>query len=509
MKKIAFLLMALTVTSKIFGFSRDIVLSYFYGTSSVSDAYLIAMTIPVTIFSFIGIAITTSYVPVYIQILKEKSNNEANQYTSNLINILMLLSLFITISVLIFAEPIVLLFAFGFEEETLSIAVLFTKICIVSIFLFTPVYVFNAFLQAKNKFYSSVLVGIPLNLISIVAIYLSSTVNLLLLPIGSVIAIGSQLLFLYPTIKKNKFKYKFVLNLRDKYLSKVVYLSIPVILGTSLNQINMLVDRTLASQIVVGGISALTYANKLNLFIQGIFVMSLVTVLYPSISRMVSEGRINDLKDSLKEYIVIMCILILPISVATMVFSEEIITILFGRGAFDIKAIELTETALFFYAIGIASFGLRELLSRVFYSFQDTKSPMINASIGIILNVILNIILSKFLGIGGLALATSISGIVTTSLMFISLRKKIGSFMIKDILWTSLKVIISSCFAVGISRLLFESLIVKLDFNLAVSLTLALFVGILIYLVTIFLFRIKEFHVIVNIITARFWPKTI
>ena len=87
-----------------------------------------------------------------------------------------------------------------------------------------------------------------------------------------------------------------------------------------------------------------------------------------------------------------------------MIFAEPIVSLLFGRGAFDEKAIYLTSYALFFYAVGMIGFGLREVLSRGFYSLQDTKTPMINAFIAMVMNIILNIILSRFLGIGGLAL---------------------------------------------------------------------------------------------------------
>lgn len=67
----------------------------------------------------------------------------------------------------------------------------------------------------------------------------------------------------------------------------------------------------------------------------------------------------------------------------------------------------MTSGALFFCAIGMAAFGVREVLSKAFYSLQDTKTPMYNAALSVVLNIALIIVLSRFMGISGLALATS------------------------------------------------------------------------------------------------------
>jgi len=88
MKKTALLLMLLTIFSKVFGFARDVILSYFYGASNISDAYLISLTIPGVIFSFIGVGISTGYIPMYSKIESSYGEDECNRYTNNLITIL-------------------------------------------------------------------------------------------------------------------------------------------------------------------------------------------------------------------------------------------------------------------------------------------------------------------------------------------------------------------------------------------------------------------------------------
>lgn len=274
-----------------------------------------------------------------------------------------------------------------------------------------------------------------------------------------------------------------------------------MVLGVSVDQINVLVDRTIASTLIVGGISALNYANRLNTFIQGIFVMSIATVMYPLISKMVTDKDIDGLKRTLSESIFGINILIVPITVGAVIFSSPLVSLIFGRGAFDEQANILTSSALLFYSIGMLGFGLREILSRVFYSMQDTKTPMINAAIGMIINILLNLILSRLLGIGGLALATSIAAIVTTFLLFMNLRKKIGPFGMKQISISFLKILFASSIMGLFAKLSFNYLTVSLSQNL--SLLLAIGVGAVSYFVTIYFLKIEDVDVIIGAIKKK------
>jgi len=502
MKKTAILLMLLTIFSKIFGFGRDIILSYFYGATNISDAYLISVTIPSVIFAFVGIGISTGYIPMYSRIVQKYGENEGNIYTNNLVNLLIVISTFIVIFSLLFTNPIVKIFASGFEGETLRLAIQFTQISIVGIYFTGIIYVFNGFLQVQGNYTIPALIGLPLNFFLILFIFVSTNTNINFLAIGSVVATGSQLALLIPFINKYGFRYKFTLNLNNKHVRSMVYMSLPVIIGASANQINILVDRTIASRIAMGGISALNYANKLNLFIQGIFVISITTALFPMISKMVAENNMKGLKQSISEAIGGINMLVIPTTVGAMIFAQPVVSLLFGRGAFDTVAISMTSNALFFYSIGMIGFGLREVLSRAFYSMQDTKTPMINAAIGMGLNIVLNVILSKPLGIGGLALATSIAAIFTTGLMFMSLRKKIGPFGLKEISISFLKILFASLVMGAIAKLSFNYLTANI-FSQNLSLIISIGIGALAYFVVIYFMKIDDVDVIVKAVKKK------
>lgn len=502
MNKTAILLMLLTIFSKIFGFARDIILSYFYGASSISDAYLISTTIPIVIFSFVGVGISTGYIPMYSKVENKRGVNEANRFTNNLVNTLLIVCTVLVIIGLVFTTPLVKLFASGFEGETLMMAIKFTRISIVGIYFSTLIFIYSGFLQIKGNYVIPALIAFPMNIITILSIVISVKTNTVVLAIGTIVASASQLVFILPFVYKEGYRYKSILDIKDRYIKSMAYTAIPVILGTSVNQINTLVDRTLASSLAVGGISALNYANKLDGFVQGIFVMSLTTVMYPVISKMAAEKNMDGLKKAVSEAIGSVNLLVIPTTVGTMIFAGPIVNLLFGRGAFNAGAVNMTASALFYYSIGMVGFGLRNVLARAFYSLQDTKTPAINAAIAMVMNIVLNLILSKFLGIGGLALATSISAIVCTGLLFINLRKKLGAFGVKNIVNSFVKILFSSLVMGIAAKLSYEGLLNRINGNIA--LIVAVGIGALVYFVMIYFMKIDEVDKMLGSVKRKF-----
>lgn len=339
MKKTAILLMIVTILSKLVGFGREMVLAYYYGTSNISDAYIIALTIPTVIFAFIGNGISTAYIPLYLKLVKNEGVSRANQYTNNMINLLLFICTVLIIIVFVFTEPIVQVFASGFEGRTLELAVQFTRISIFGIYFTALISILSAFLQIKGNYAVPALAGFPLNIIVIFSIIISSGGNIFILAYGILISTVIQLLFLLPAVYKRSLKYRRIVDFNDKEVKNMLYLALPVILGVAVNEVNTIVDKALASQISIGGISALNYAQKLNGFVQGIIVASIGTAMYPMISKNAVEGNLASLKKVLSESIVGTSVLVIPCMIGAMSLSRPIIEILFGRGAFDEQAI--------------------------------------------------------------------------------------------------------------------------------------------------------------------------
>jgi putative peptidoglycan lipid II flippase len=500
-KKTAVILMIITIVAQMVGFLREVTLSYFYGTSFVSDAYLISLTIPETIFAFISAAIATSYIPMYSRISLNKDIDMANAFTSNILNFIFVLSTILIFVGLIFTEQIIKIFASGFEGETLNLAVSFTKISIFGMWFSGLISILSSFLQMKNRFIIVSLMSIPLNISIIFFIWLSEKFNVYYLSYGTVIGLVLQFLLIFPLVYKSGFSYRFILDIHDNYLKKIISLSIPVIIGVSVSQINTIVDRTMASHLSAGSISALSYSNRINALILGLFVATIITVIYPKISKLAAANNLNGLKKSINEAITFIIILVIPTSFGLMFLAQPIVKFIFGRGSFDINSINTTANALFFYSFGLVGWGLREILSRTFYSLQDTKTPMINSAIALILNIMLNILLIKYLGVGGLALATSLTAFISTVMLFIQLRKKIGSFNIYGLLIKTIKVSVASLTMGLIVKKVYTIFMGNLGPNLSLLLTIVC--GGIIYFVIIDFLRVKEFEDIKGLIKKR------
>ncbi|MEK3976121.1 MULTISPECIES: murein biosynthesis integral membrane protein MurJ [Psychrobacillus] len=499
MKKTAVFLMIIAVLSKVTGFLRDITLSYFYGATAISDAYIISITITSVLFSLIIAGISTAYIPMYKQIEHEDGKRSALGFTNNLINIVLIITTGIIVIGLLSSNLLVKVFALGFDGETLKIAVMFTRIGLIGIYFTSLTQLFIGYLQINEKFTASAMVGLPFNFIIILSIYFSVHSNIVVLAIGSVLAAFFQMLFLFPALKKTNYKYERIVSISDKNIKKMATIVFPVMIGISIDQINLMVDKTIASMLVEGGISALTYASRLNDFVQGIFVLSFVTVMFPLISKMAAQDNQKDFKKSISEVISSVIIIVVPASVGIMILVNPIIKILFGHGHFDGQAVEMTSHALFFYCIGMIGYAIREILNRTFYSLQDSKTPMYNAAIAVGLNIVLNLILSRFLGISGLALATSISALFCSFLLVIHLRKKIGPFGLKECLITFVKVSIAAGGMGGVVYFLNQSLVM----GELLKLSIVVLVGIVIYILLITLFKVSETKTIINYIKEK------
>lgn len=493
--------MIITILLKVLGFGREILLTYYYGASAVSDVYLIAQTIPTTIFALVGTGLATTFIPIYSKVQKEKGEEEAKRFSSKVMNAVVLLSAAIIVLVLLFTPQVVKMFASGFKGETLDLAVTFTRVSIFGIAFSGFIYILNAYLQLKDNFVIPALISLPMNLVIILSFYLANAFGDMILAYGLFFSVLVQLLFIIPSVIKNRFQYRLVLDLKDVYLKEMLILALPIILGTSVNQLNVLVDKNIASNVSVGGISALNYANRLNVFIQGLFVSPIITVLYPNIAKKVIDDDITGLKKMMNQSVVYISLLVIPATVGAMVLAKPIIELLFMRGEFNEAAAVMTAEALFYYALGMTAFALRDVFSRVFYSYKDTRTPTANAMIGVMINIVLNLILSRFMGISGLALATSISAVITTVLLVISLRKKVHQFGFRETLQKLMKILIASIAMGFCAYFIFHGLLHRLGSNRALMVSIG--AGGLLYLLMILLLKIEEVSQTLALFKAR------
>ncbi|WZL71508.1 murein biosynthesis integral membrane protein MurJ [Clostridiaceae bacterium 35-E11] len=438
------MVMGITILSKGVGFIREIALASIFGTTAYTDAYLVARTITLGLFSGLGGALSTGFIPLYTNIIQKYNKTKALKFTNNLLHIVIILTIILSGIGILFSESLVNLFAVGFKGETLKLSIKFTRILLPGMIVIGVNFILTGYLEANKRFNIPALIAFPNNIILITAIFLSSIWNKDILIYGTLLGMLSQFLFQYYFVYRTGYSYQLKIQLRDRNIKKLIYLVMPIFLGMTVQQINTLVDRTLASTLIEGSIAALNFADRLNLFVYGVFTASIATVIYPFLSQLAAQNDQRAFKNSIIKSINFMCILILPISIGSMCLCKPIVKVLFQRGAFDTKATQMTSIALFYYSIGMIGFGLRHILSKIFYALQDSKTPMINGAIAVVINILLNFILIGYMQHAGLALATSISSLVGTILLLYRLKLKLGSFGGKKILKVTAKVLICS-----------------------------------------------------------------
>lgn len=426
------IIMILTIVSKVTGLFRDVLTASAFGTTYETDAYNMALIIPAFIFSILGSAITTTFIPMLSDIFKKSGKKAMYEFANNVMTILMAFTVISSVLGTIFAPEIVKVIAPKFTGETYTLTVLLAKISMINLLFMSLNSGFTAILQTLGDFTAPAILGIVVNVPIIIYIILGNTFGIYGLTVVTVIGNFLQVVVQLPWLFKHEYKYRVAFDLKDTEFRQLMILIVPVVIGTGVNQINSMIDKILGSGLPEGSITALGYASKLNTIAYGIFAVAVVTVVYPLLSK---EGMNTD-KSMFKEYIskaiTNISLIIIPATIGIMILSTPLIKIIFERGAFDMESVNMTSYALLFLSISAPFMGIRDVLNRAFYSLQDTKTPMKNGILGVIVNIILNVILVRFMGIGGLALATSISAIFTTVLLYFSLRGRIGGIISKD-----------------------------------------------------------------------------
>lgn len=497
-----------TTTSKILGFIREVVIAAFFGASYFVDAYLIALLVPNALFSVVSGALTTTVIPLITE-YKEKLGQKSVLTFLNTVTTVMAVVLAVLVLIgEVFAFYIIKLVAPGFEGEVLELAVYLSRIMFPMMLFMGLAGLGTGILQSQRRFFYPAFIGIPYNLIIIASLFLFSKMwGITGLAVGTLLGIFSQWLFQIPDLRKAGFRFKFKLDFSHPGFRKMGVLIIPVIIGSGAGQINLLVDRMLASGLVEGSISALNYASKVNTLAFGIIAVSVASAMYPEFSQAAVLKDNDKFVSSVRRTFNGLLLIILPFTLGMIILREPLIRLFFERGAFDEVATSLTVFALFFYALGLPALALREVILRAFYSLQDTMTPMIIGVGTVVLNIILNLILVRYLAHGGLALATSISITIGLFVLLWYLRKKVGKMGGSKILVSGLKItfatIVMGIVVYGLLAFLSNS-VAKGNLGDFIILSTCGLVGAGIYFVIIKLLKVEEFDWLVDKVKVRF-----
>lgn len=246
------------------------------------------------------------------------------------------------------------------------------------------------------------------------------------------------------TFCARKYYYPRLIGMRVKTIVyEMLPLAVPLILGNAIYEVNDVVDKTISISLGNGMASILTYGATLNEIVTGVIVSSVATVMFANFTTWVANNEHEKIVSSVQLSIEYLTILIVPVLVMCIIAGDQIISILFGRGSFGQFEINETYKVLVGYALGFIFQSVRAILVRVFYAYQDTRTPMVTGIIAVVINIIMSILLSRKIGVMGIALSTSIGISIVTIFLLIGVRKYLPGYRIRESIEEFLKALLA------------------------------------------------------------------
>ncbi|OGP68643.1 MAG: murein biosynthesis integral membrane protein MurJ [Deltaproteobacteria bacterium RBG_16_44_11] len=502
-----------TMLSRIFGLIRDIVVAAFFGAGWIYDAFLVAFRIPNLLRRIIGEgSLTVSFVPVFTEYLQKKSKDEALELANIAFTLLSIILVIISLLGVLFSPLIVALNAPWFIKtpDQFALAVFLNRLMFPYIFFMSLVALCMGILNSFRHFAAPALSPVILNISMILAtliLYDYFSQPIIALAVGVMIGGVLQLAMQWPFLAKFGVKFKFRVNLHHPGIKQIAILILPAMLAAAVNTINVLVGTILASFLPKGSISYLYYADRIMELPLGIFAIAIGTAVLPSFSKHVTNGDFAELKSSISFSLRLMLFVTIPAMIAMMALHLPIISVLFQRGAFDVKAAILTSQALFFYALGLWAFSVIRVIVSTFFSLQDSKWPLKAAVITLVVNFLASLVLMQFLKHNGLALANSLAAVINVIILSVVLKKKIGTFLDRSFYSSVIKIIISS--------LVMLAALMAVDFFLPwntnahfkarlIYLSISIAVGGAAFFVCSYLLKSPEVYGIISLLKKRF-----
>jgi putative peptidoglycan lipid II flippase len=458
--------------SRVLGLVREQIFAYYFGAGFLNDAYQVAFRIPNVLRDlFAEGALSAAFVKVFTDYQINRSEQEAWRLASLVLNALAVVLSVITIVGILFSRQFVNLIADGFSPEKAALATTLTQIMFPFILLVALAAVAMGVLNTKGIFGVPASASTVFNIVSIfvglgMAYWLSgggwiksgdkisvpesaAQWAIIGMAIGTLIGGAAQFLMQVPSLLKVGFRFAPVLSFADEGVRKVMTLMGPAIIGTSAVQINVLVNTFFVSDIE-GGISWLGYAFRLMQFPIGVFGVAIGIASVPVLSRMASEERFDDFRNTLSSSLKLVFLMTLPSACGLIVLGKPIIRLIYSHGgSFNETDVPMTAYALAAYSLGLTGYAAIKVLSPAFYALNDAKTPMIIALVSIVVNALASYffrdLLAQYnLGHVGVALATSSVALVNFFALALLMRKRIAGLNGREIIASFIKIAIAS-----------------------------------------------------------------
>ncbi|HCU73792.1 MAG TPA: murein biosynthesis integral membrane protein MurJ [Chloroflexi bacterium] len=409
------------------GFVRQAVINARFGVGAEADAWFAAFRIPDTVFMLLaGGALVSALIPVYAEVKARGEPEALYRLLCGVASLVLFATIVLAALGVLLAVPLMAVITPGFDASTKMLAVETSRWLMLSPVVLALSAVVKAALQSERKFLLPALSPVFYNVgIILGAVFLSYTFGLMGLVWGTLIGVCLHIGIQLPGVLVYRVP-RVMLGYNNPDVLRVLRLMWPRLLGVAVLQASLIAVTILASTHGSSSVAAINNGFMLMLLPLGIFAMSLGEASLPELSERWATGDRKTFAlrmSGIWRYVVFLTI---PSAVGLVVLAEPLVAVLFQRGAFDVRATELTAMALRCFSIGLVGHAVVEILIRGFFAMQDTRTPVVVGSISLLVHVALSWLLGLWIGIGGIALGVSVGVLVEASLLVLILWRRSG-----------------------------------------------------------------------------------
>jgi len=487
-----------TMGSRILGFIRTIIMASFLGSNASADALSIAIRLPSMLRRlFAEGAFNASFIPIYTSMIAIKKDIEAKTFALNILNILVFFLIFLTIVAEIFMPYIVKTMVPGFTGERLLLTVQLTRTTFPFIIFISLCAFYGGILNSLDNFYSfasSPIIGnisiIVIALISLQYVNIAHAFAISILSCGII-----QFIWVYIPSRNKGIDFQIKIPTINSKVKNFIYNFIPAATSSGIIQINIFIGSMISSLLPIGNVSILSYADRIIQLPISVIGTAISTALLPILSKHIHQGKTLNVENNQRNALQIALFFTLPITSATIALSEPLVSIIFERGNFNTFQTFETAQILSIFALGLPAYIFIKILSSRFFAQQDTKTPLLAAVLGIILDISICLLLLPSLQNKAIALATTISAWINTIILtillwykkFITINKKITLLFIQYI-----SISIITFLLIRISKVVYSYWLIKSNIQCYATIIAIISLGFIIFSLFLYLMRITK-----------------
>ncbi|MDR2207808.1 MAG: murein biosynthesis integral membrane protein MurJ [Azoarcus sp.] len=427
-----FTVSGMTLMSRILGYVRDAVIASVFGAKAATDAFAIAFSLPNLLRRlFAEGAFSQAYVPILAEYKNKQGTEATRALVDRVATLLTLVVAGVSLLGVLGAPYLIRVVAPGFYEDAdkFALTVELTRIMFPYILFIALVSLAAGILNTWNRFIIPAFTPSLLNIALIgMGLFAAPYFERPMLALGWGVFLGGVLQLLLqirPLMKigmlpRPKFDPSF------PGVRRILALMGPAVLGVSVAQLSLLINKMIASFFPEGSVSWLYYADRLMEFPSGLLGVALGTILLPSLAKLHTDARMEEFSSLLDWGLRLTLLLTLPAMLALAILAVPLISTLFLRGEFTPDDVLRVREALLAYSVGLAGLILVKVLAPSFYARQDIRTPVKIAIFALVATQLMNIVFVWVfkLNHAGLALSIGLAACLNASLLYVGLRRR-------------------------------------------------------------------------------------